>query len=53
MILFVFQGTDGKASVRNRTALLAFFGQVRVSCHGHSLYNVHAMHPFIDIHVFK
>ena len=25
---FLWQGTDGKASVRNRTALLAFFGQV-------------------------
>merc|ERR1719400_1552924 len=25
------QGTDGKASVRNRTALLAFFGQVCAS----------------------
>ena len=30
---FVGQGTDGKASVRNRTALLAFFGQVSLSLH--------------------
>ena len=30
------KGVDGLGSLRNRTALLAFFGQVGISCNNHN-----------------